>query len=337
MVARLVRPDGVPRRRGDLARRDHTVARALAIWRDHVTDLSTYETFGRSRPFWPSSLRRGRSDLPIGGLIVAFVVWLAILLLAQPDGNHLGTGQEAISYWGPRLDAMYVKADWTTTGAYVYSPAFLQVIAPLKVLPWVAFLGVWTAILLLAVRYLTGPRLFAIGVLLATAEMAGGNISLLLAVAIVVSFRWPAAWALILLTKVTPGIGLLWFVVRHEWRNLGIALGATAAVIAISAAIMPGAWLEWLNVLSSIAGRDPTWAAVPIPFIARLPVAIAVVVWGARTDRRWTVPVACMLALPALWYGGLTMLLAVIILREPDLGRPVDERSRDDEIAISVV
>jgi hypothetical protein len=35
-----------------------------------------------------------------------------------------------------------------------------------------------------------------------------------------------------------------------------------------------------------------------------------------------------MLALPALWYGGLTMLLAVIILRQPDLGRPVHERDR---------
>jgi hypothetical protein len=42
------------------------------------------------------------------------------------------------------------------------------------------------------------------------------------------------------------------------------------------------------------------------------------VVWGARTDRRWAVPVASMLALPALWYGGLSMLLAVIVLqREP--------------------
>ena len=298
-----------------------------------MTDLSAYGALGQGRPTWPASLRRRGPNLPIGGLLVAGVVWLAILLLAQTDGSRLGTGQEAISYWGPRLDAMYAQADWTTTGAYVYSPAFLEVIAPLKALPWIAFVGVWTAILLAAVRFLTGPRLFAIGVLLAAAELAGGNISLLLAVAIVVGFRWPAAWALILLTKVTPGIGLLWFVVRGEWRSLGIALGATATVVAISAAIMPGAWLEWLHVLTSIAGRDPTWAAVPIPLMVRLPIAIGVVVWGARTDRRWTVPVACMLALPALWYGGLTMLLAVIILRQPDLGRPIHERGRGDEAA----
>jgi hypothetical protein len=48
---------------------------------------------------------------------------------------------------------------------------------------------------------------------------------------------------------------------------------------------------------------------------------VAVVVWGARTDRRWTVPVAAMLALPALWYGGISMLLAVIPLLPPRADR----------------
>jgi len=55
-----------------------------------------------------------------------------------------------------------------------------------------------------------------------------------------------------------------------------------------------------------------------VPFLVRLPIAIAIVVWGARTDRRWTVPVASMVALPALWYGGLSMLLAVIPLTRHD-------------------
>jgi hypothetical protein len=141
---------------------------------------------------------------------------------------------------------------------------------------------------------------------------------LFLAVAMVIGFRWPAAWAFVLLTKVTPGIGLLWFVVRREWRSLGIALGGTALVVAVSAVIMPGAWLQWVDLLVRLAGRDGTWAAVPIPFLVRLPIAVAVVVWGARTDRRWTVPVAGMIALPALWYGSLTMLLAVVALRDPD-------------------
>jgi hypothetical protein len=154
-----------------------------------------------------------------------------------------------------------------------------------------------------------------VGVVLVSVELFGGNISLLLALAIVVGFRWPAAWAFVLLTKITPGIGLLWFVVRGEWRSLAIASGATGAIVAVSALVMPGAWLDWVQVLAASVGTDGTWASVPIPLVVRMPVAILLVVWGARTDRRWTVPVASMLALPALWYGSLSMLLAVIPLQ----------------------
>ncbi len=204
--------------------------------------------------------------LPIGGIIVAGGIWLGIVLLAQPYGGSWGTGQEAISYWGPRLAHPYAQANWTTTGAYVYSPAFLQLLSPLRALPWVAFLGVWTAMLLLAVRYLTGPRLFVMGAVLAMAEIAGGNISLLLAVAIV--GRLPLARRL----GTDPpdqgdaGSRLLWFAVRKEWRNLGIALAATARRDRRLAAIMPGAWAESGRAsLLQIAGRDGTPAAVPDP------------------------------------------------------------------------
>ena len=292
-----------------------------------MTDLPTQLTIPRDRAAIPASIASRLPPAEITGLVVAFAVWLMIVLLAQPFGRPWGTGMEAISYWANHLDAPYAHSDWTKPGAYVYSPAFLQLVAPLAALPWVVFMGVWTAIMLVAVRFLTGPRLFALGALLAVVELSGGNISLLLAGAMVIGFRYPAAWAFVILTKVTPGIGLLWFVVRREWRELGIALGATAAIVAVSFVIMPGAWVEWVQVLVRIAGRDGTWAAVPIPFIARLPFAIAIVVWGARTNRRWTVPVAGMLALPALWYGGLSMLLAVIVLREQDVKADPDAGS----------
>ena len=181
--------------------------------------------------------------------------------------------------------------------------------------------------------YLTGLRLLWLGVLVAAAELYGGNISLFLAVAIVLGFRWPATWAFVILTKVTPGIGLLWFAVRREWRNLGIALAATAVVAGASAVAMPLAWQEWVQVLMANAGRDGTWAAVPIALWIRLPMAVALVVWGARTDRRWTVPVASMLALPALWFGSLSMLLAVISIRrmQEPAGSAVGRADGDDQ------
>jgi Glycosyltransferase family 87 len=263
------------------------------------------------------------SDLetpPLVGFAVAIAMWALIVVFAEPWGRLWGTGQDARCYYQATLSDPYLHSSWNDPIAYVYSPAFLQLVSPLTALPWQAFMAVWTALLVGAVRFLTGPRLLAVGLLFpfTAMEVAGGNVSLLLAAAIVVGFSWPAAWALVLLTKITPGIGLLWFAVRGEWRSLLIALGATAAVVAVSAVVMPVAWRQWLDVIVANAGKGGTWASVPVPLLLRLPIAVALVIWGARTDRRWTVPVASMLALPALWYGGLSMLLAVIPLLPRD-------------------
>jgi hypothetical protein len=161
---------------------------------------------------------------------------------------------------------------------------------------------------------LTGTRLALVGLLVAAMEIAGGNISLLLALAIVAGFRWPATWALILLTKITPGIGLLWFALRREWRSLGIALGATAAIVVVSLLLNPALWRDWVDVLVANAGKGGTWAAIPIPLWIRLPAGVMLIAWGAPRNQRWVVPIGAMLALPALWYGSLAMVLAVIPL-----------------------
>ena len=99
-------------------------------------------------------------------------------------------------------------------------------------------------------RVVLRRRWLAAGVILGLMELAGGNIHLLLAAAIVLGFRWPWTWSLVLLTKITPGIGLLWFVVRREWRNLTIALGGTAAIAVSVRSPPPDAWFQWAEVLS---------------------------------------------------------------------------------------
>ena len=47
-------------------------------------------------------------------------------------------------------------------------------------------------------------------------ELFHGNVHLFMAVAIVVGFRFPAAWAFVTLTKVSPGVGAL--LVCIPWR-----------------------------------------------------------------------------------------------------------------------
>ena len=270
---------------------------------------------------------RSRPNLvPFAG--VAAAVLMLVLVVAgsdptidvtEPFSGKLVTGQDARSYYGLNLADLYEgRTNWNTIGAYPYSPAFAQLVYPLNLLPWPMFVAAWTILLLAAVFFLTGPRLLLLGLVLGAMEIAGGNISLLLTLAIVAGFRCPWTWAFVILTKITPGIGLLWFVLRREWRQLGIALGATGAIVAVSYLLMPGAWADWIALLAANSGKGGTWAAVPIPLVIRLPVGVLLLIWGAPRNQRWVVPIAAMLALPALWYGSLSMVLGVIPLTTPE-------------------
>lgn len=273
----------------------------------------------------PWSLRRPH-PLSVLNLLAAAALVLFVVAFSNPNGaasqpleGGIVTAVDARSYY--RLDPAnpYLgRSDWTSIGAFSYSPAFAQLLAPFGALPWGLFVGAWAALMTGAVYLLTGPRLFLPGLLVAAMEISGGNVALLVAAAIVLGFRWPAAWAFPLLTKLTPGVGLLWFALRREWRSLALALGTTAAVVAVSWLAAPAAWPAWFDFLRDNAGKGGTWAAVPIPLVVRGPIGILLIAWGARRDARWTVPVGAMLALPALWYGSLAMLLAVLPLKRRD-------------------
>ncbi len=261
----------------------------------------------------------------LAGVVVAVVMWLVVVALSNPSINvsdpfsgQVVTAQDARSYFGLNLADLYTgRSDWNSIGAYPYSPAFAQLVYPLNLLPWAAFVGAWTAILIAAVYWLTGPDLFLLGLVVGAMEIAGGNITLLLAVAIVAGFTRPWTWAFVILTKITPGVALIWFAIRREWRQLAIALGATAIVLVVSLLVLPSQWRAWVELLVANQGKGGTWAAIPVPLLVRLPVGVLLIIWGAPRNQRWTVPVGAMLALPALWYGSLSMLLAVIPLTTP--------------------
>jgi hypothetical protein len=226
------------------------------------------------------------------------------------------------TYWLTRDGFDYALNPYTI-GAYLYAPAFAQVLAPLTALPWPVFAAIWTALICAVYAWLTGrwalPLVFSGAVAL---EMFLGQIDVFIAAAIVIGFRYPAVWAFPLLTKIAPGIGLLWFAVRREWRSLAIAFGATVAVAAVSAVFAPEAWRSWLDLLRrSLLERqviEGTYLAIPIWL--RLPIGIVVIAWGATTNRHWTVPVGVLLAMPILWINVFTLLIAAVALR-PEFGR----------------
>lgn len=258
------------------------------------------------------TLRRLRRPLATGLTLAGLIVgawWLAI--------EGWGDPVDARAYYQVDLERPYAGAVVAGRDAYLYSPAFAQLTEPLRLLPWRAFRFAWRAFELLALAALAGPATLLVLFLEPVAsELNAGNVHLLTATAIVVGFRWPAAWGFVLLTKVTPGIGLLWFAVRREWRSLAVALGVTAVVVVVSFALAPGLWLDWIGLLVREATSPPRreWEVVMLPLPWRLAAAALIVVWGARHDRRWTVPIGVFLALPVTWYPALSILVGILPL-----------------------
>ena len=224
------------------------------------------------------------------------------------------------TYWATGAGVSYETSNPYVIGAYLYAPAFAQAISPLTALPWPWFAALWTAAIAAVYVWLVGRWAFPVLLLTGAValEMYLGQIDLFIAAAVVIGFRYPVVWAFPLLTKVAPGIGLLWFVVRREWRNLAIALAATIAIAAVSAVFAPELWRGWYDLLRrSVTDRQTVDGAyLAIPIWLRMPFAVAIIVWGARTNRHWTVPVGILLAMPILWINVFTLLIAVVPLRE---------------------
>lgn len=261
-----------------------------------------------------------RRVLAVWGLLVAVLIVLLVTALAEPfEPDSFGPGHDARAYWAAPLDDPYVPGSVGQESAYLYSPTFLVALSPLRALSWPLFLGLWTAILLAVLYWLARPLLFLPLVLLALPEIWGGNITILLAAAIVLSFGRPWSWAFPLLTKVIPGVGMLWFAVRREWFSFAVTLAATAAIIAATALITPDLWADWFALLTSSTGSSTVPGSVPIPLLARLPFAAAIVAYSALTGRSWLLPLGVLLAMPVIWWGSLAILTASAALKRDEI------------------
>lgn len=275
------------------------------------------------------------------------VLLLAVLLTIGTYVRNMVYPYEgdAHIYWHAAHQAdPYVQGLIGRPEGFLYSPAFLESIWPIAKLDWMtyfdlgplhlpalSFYPIWVALGTLAFVFLARKWLvlllfpfvfvtFGIAPLAITRHVLSSiNVTVFFGLAIAGGFRWPWAWSLVLLTKVTPGLGLLWFVVRREWANLAWALGATLAIVAVSYVIAPHLWNEWIQVLrNNSTYPEPSFAYHVLPLIPRLIIAAAMVVVAARYDARWVVPIATIVAMPYIWDTSLVILLAAVALARRD-------------------
>ena len=228
---------------------------------------------------------------------------------------------------------------YTSLGYYVFPPALAQLLEPVRWAGSQVFVIGWTALCFGSIGYVLG-RWSAVAVALAfvatripgpwsepVASAFMGNVTSIMVAAMVAGVRHPALWAVPLLTKMTVGVGVLWFAFRGEWRSFALALSVTAGIAAVLFVISPSAWTDFAAF--ALANLGATSNGPPIvgpPLGIRLPIAVALVWWGARTNRAWLLPIAGATALIGLYGVGSLVAVAVGALKT---ATPVERRADD--------
>jgi hypothetical protein len=277
----------------------------------------------------------GAAQLPRRRLpcVLTAVALIVVFLFGLGVAYTMGFGYDSHAYWeaAHRLDDLYNRPP-LAKDAYLYSPAFVQVLWPMAQLPWPAFAVLWAVLLTVAFFWLLKdlrPTWFVIGMLACVPEILTGNVYGLMAVCLVLGVRrgWP--WALPLLTKVTPGVvGLFFHALRLDLRRLGAALLTTAIIGGSSVALDPSAWVDWVRFLVENRSSGATSAILPVPVRVVGAAAAVVLTWmAARRRSYWALAVAAVLVSPTLGPNTLTLLAAIPRMRAAQVAD--DEGARD--------
>lgn len=241
------------------------------------------------------------------------IPWIILVWFAQHIAN-VGLPGDATIFYNAHGEHLYLGVIGDVT--YAYSPAFAQFLQPFQQFSFGTFRALIAGVELFSLAYLIGPW-WALGIVVFQVwpiweeVLLGGNLQLFATAMLVLALRHPAAWPAVLLLKITPGIGILWPTLRGQWRNVAIGLGLTALIAGVSFAYEPRHWFEWVTWLTSQVDASGDRAAMPLWFRGIL--AVGIMVWAARTDRIWWVPVAAALASPE-GHGHWIMLLGAVSL-----------------------
>jgi hypothetical protein len=239
-------------------------------------------------------------------------------------GRDHDIGQDAHAYWlTARIPHLYT-APPGTHDAFLYSPAFAQIIRPIAELPFGWFVAIMIAIDAACYAWLLAPLGWKWAVplwfFLAQGYVLGNVIGLLTVAAVLGIGGRSGWWAIGYLTKVSPGlIGASWHAARGEWHQLVTSWVWTGAIVGVSYILWPAAWHDWLSFLSGSGNPFAT---------ARLVCGLILVAVGGRRGWWWVVPVGLVISAPVFGQGTVGYLAGLIRLRpgarttRPSTNRP---------------
>ncbi len=233
-----------------------------------------------------------------------FGVWYAF---------QVGLGYDSHAYWlaVQDMDRLY-GAPALARDAFLYSPAFAQLIWPLGLLPWPVFYLVWTLLSAALFVWLLRPlgRAWFVPAFIATLpEILTGNIYALMAATLVLGVNSGPPWVFLGLTKIAGGgVGLVWLTLTRQWRALLVGLVTTIAVVGLSVAIGLNQWREWIEFLRHGSGVTSNSSAITVVLLCAGVAAVAI---GALTRRAWLLSVATILVSPTFGPNTLTLLAAI--------------------------
>ena len=247
-------------------------------------------------------------------------------LLAVIVGAFWQEPGDEFAYWlaGMRLAAglpIYATGEAAFAPyAYHYPPPLAQLLAPFTlVVPAVAYLIVYRALLLLATWDLAGRRMLYMLALIAflpvALELRFENVNLFMALGIVYGLgRWPWLFAIAAVVKVSPGLGIIYLVFRRRWRDAIISSVVGVLIVAVSYLLDPGLWRSFLDAIgdrASITGNS----LLPLPYAVRGAAGLALTIAGGIIGRRrgeLLLVAGMTIANPNLALNGFAVLAAAI-------------------------
>ena len=248
------------------------------------------------------------------------------ILLAVVVANYWAQPNDNLAYWlaGQRLvvgEPIYVVGEAAFAPyAYHYLPPLAQILAPLTiVVPTVAYIIGYRGLLLLATWDLAGRRILPMLALIAflpvAVELRFENVHLFMALGIVLGLRrWPWLFAVGTVGKLSPGLGIVYLVLRRRWRDALIASVVGAVIIGVSFALDPGLWRAWLDTVLGQAGVTGN-SLLPVPYVVRAAAGLAMTVAGGLVGRRrgeLLLVAGITVANPGLALGGFAVLAAAV-------------------------